>query len=132
MTDTLGLWVAGFFCLSLFSFLYKDNPFYRFAEHVFAGLSAGYYIGLIYQSVILQQLVDPIARHWQLAMAGGNTGFHLMKVGFLLIAGLMGVLMFARFFPRISWISRYPLAFVMGNTAGIFLMSQLHGWCCRR
>jgi hypothetical protein len=125
--DTLGLWLAGFLTLSLFSFLYKDNPFYRLAEHIFAGLSAGYYVGLIYRSVILQQLIDPISQHWVSVAAGDQPGFHLMKIGFLLFAGALGMLMFTRFFPKASWISRYPLAFVMGNTAGIYLMSELHG-----
>ena len=125
--ETLGLWLAGFLTLALFSFLYKDNPFYRLAEHIFAGLSAGYYVGLIYRSVILQQLVDPISQHWVAVGAGDHPGFHIMKIGFLLFAGALGMLMFTRFFPKASWISRYPLAFVMGNTAGIYLMSELHG-----
>lgn len=125
--QTLGIWLAGFLTLALFSFLYKDNPFYRLAEHIFAGLSAGYYVGLIYRSVFLQQLVDPISQHWVSVSTGDNPGFHLMKIGFLLFAGALGVLMFTRFFPKASWISRYPLAFVMGNTAGIYLMSELHG-----
>lgn len=124
----IGIWVAGFFTLCLFSFLYKDNPFYRLAEHIFAGLSAGYYIGLIWHSVILAQLVEPIGEHWDLAsVPGPDATYHIIKVIFLFFAGFMGVLMFARFFPKVSWISRYPLAFVMGNTAGIELMSRLHG-----
>jgi len=97
--DTLGLWLAGFLTLALFSFLYKDNPFYRLAEHIFAGLSAGYYVGLIYRSVILQQLIDPISQHWVNAAAGDHPGFHIMKIGFLLFAGALGMLMFTRFFP---------------------------------
>lgn len=126
--EILGTWLAGLSTLALFSFLYKDNPFYRMAEHIFAGLSAGYYFGLIWHSVILQQLVDPIGQHWQLIAVGGpDTGYHVMKVCFLLFAGLLGVMMFGRFFSKLSWFSRFPLAFVMGNTAGIFLMSQLHG-----
>lgn len=123
----MGIWFAGFLTLAIFSFLYKDNPFYRLAEHIFAGLSAGYYVGLIYQSVIVQQLGSPIAEHWQSALAGSQAGYHVMKLVFLVVAGILGMLMFARFFPRASWVSRYPLAFVMGNTAGIFLMSELHG-----
>ena len=63
-----------------------------------------------------------------MAAAGGpDVGYHWMKILFLVFAGLMGVMMFGRFFSKLSWISRFPLAFVMGNTAGIFLMSQLHG-----
>jgi hypothetical protein len=126
--ELIGTWAAALSTLALFSFLYKDNPFYRLAEHIFAGLSAGYYIGLIYHSVILQQLVVPVGEHWHNWSAGvGDTTYHIIKIIFLLIAGLLGVLMFGRFFPKLSWISRYPLAFYMGNVAGIFLMSQLHG-----
>lgn len=126
--ETLGIWLAGLSTLALFSFLYKDNPFYRMAEHIFAGLSAGYYFGLIYHSVILQQLIDPIGQHWQaLGDPGAETGFHVMKIIFLIFAGLLGVMMFGRLTNKLSWVARFPLAFVMGNTAGIFLMSQLHG-----
>ncbi len=125
--ETFGLWVAGFLTLAIFSFLYKDNPFYRLAEHIFAGLSAGYYLGLIWQSVILQQLADPISQHWAAIFSGESSGQHTMQMIFLIVAGLLGVMIFARLFPKMSWVSRYPLAFVMGNTAGIYLTSELHG-----
>lgn len=105
------VWVIAFFTLSLFSFMYKDNPLYKVAEHIFAGLSAGYYVGLIWDTVIVTQLWDPmIAGKW-----------------LLIFPGIMGLLMFARFFPKYTWVSRTSLAFVMGITAGIFITSQLHG-----
>ena len=47
MVEIFQIWVAGFLTLCIFSFLYKDNPFYRFAENLYAGLSFGYYIGLM-------------------------------------------------------------------------------------
>ena len=50
MSQLLQIWIAGFLTLCIFSFLYKDNPFYRFAENLYAGLSFGYYIGLIYNN----------------------------------------------------------------------------------
>jgi hypothetical protein len=106
------IWVIAFFTLALLSFLYKDNPFYKIAEHIFAGLSAGYYVGLIWDTVIMQQLWQPMlhtGRWW------------------LFVPGVMGLLMFTRLSPKYSWVSRVSLAFVMGTTAGIFLISQLHG-----
>lgn len=124
----IGVWLAAFSTLALFSFLYKDNPFYRAAEHIFAGLSAGYYVGLIWESVIVQQLADPLGDHWQAMATGADDGVnHLFKFIFLCVAGLLGVMMFGRFFKKTSWISRFPLAFVMGNVAGIALVSELHG-----
>jgi hypothetical protein len=106
------IWIEAFVTLSLFSFLYKDNPYYKITEHIFAGLSAGYYFGLIWHAVILQQMIDPM-------FAGGKW--------WLFIPGILGALMFSRFSRKYSWISRLSLAFVMGNTAGIFLLSELHG-----
>ncbi len=112
MVEFLQIWIIAFFTLSLFSFLYKDNAFYKLAEHIFAGLSAGYYVGLIWHAVIIQQMIDPMfdnGKWW------------------LVFPGILGALMFSRFSKNYSWISRLSLAFVMGNTAGIFLLSELHG-----
>jgi hypothetical protein len=111
--EHLQIWLGALLVLSLFSFLYKDNPFYKMAEHIFAGLSAGYYVGLVWQAVIIQQLVNPMFDEGQ---------------WWLVFPGFLGVLMFARFFPKWSWVSRISLAFIMGNTAGVFLISQLHGF----
>jgi len=105
------LWLVAFVTLALFSFMYRDNPIYRVVEHVFAGLTAGYQVGLIYDTVILQSVLYK--------MQGGEW----WKV----IPLLLGLLMFTRFFRNLSWVSRTSLAFVMGVTAGIFLTSQLHG-----
>jgi len=105
------LWLVAFVTLALFSFMYRDNPIYRVVEHVFAGLTAGYQVGLIYDTVILQSVLYK--------MQGGEW----WKV----IPLLLGLLMFTRFFRNLSWVSRTSLAFVMSVTAGIFLTSQLHG-----
>lgn len=107
------IWVGAFVTLALFSFLYKDNPVYRLVEHVFAGLSAGYYWGLIWDTVLMQQLWRPMRDNHQY---------------WLIVPFILGLLMFTRFIKKYSWISRISLAFVMGNTAGIFLISQLHGF----
>lgn len=106
------VWLVAFLTLALFSFMYKDNPIYRIAEHIFAGLTAGYQVGLIWDTIILQQVWVPMT-------SGGQW--------WLFIPGLLGVLMFTRFSSKYSWASRSSLAFVMGATAGIFLISELHG-----
>ncbi|UCC44894.1 MAG: hypothetical protein JSU65_02915 [Candidatus Zixiibacteriota bacterium] len=105
------IWLVAFATLALFSFMYKDNPFYRVAEHVFTGLSAGYYIGLTWDTIIVTQLWNPMmsGRWW------------------LFIPGILSLLMFTRLSPRFSWVSRTSLAFVMGVTAGGALVFQLHG-----
>jgi hypothetical protein len=105
------IWLVAFFTLALFSFMYRDNPVYRVAEHIFAGLTAGYQVGLIWDTIIVQQLWQP--------MLGGQW--------WKFLPGILGILMFARLSSKWSWLSRTSLAFVMGTTAGIFLISELHG-----
>ncbi len=109
--EVFQLWLIAFVTLALFSFMYRDNPIYRVAEHIFAGLTAGYQVGLIWDTIIIQQLWGPM----------------LSGTWWLFIPGLLGVLMFTRFSSKFSWVSRTSLAFVMGTTAGIFLISELHG-----
>ena len=52
ISQAWGVWIAALLTLFIFSFLYKDNPFYKFAEHLFVGISAGYYVILELWSVI--------------------------------------------------------------------------------
>jgi len=104
--------LPAFFTLAVYSFLFKDNPWFKFAEHVFAGLSAGYYAGLIFTSVIKQQMIVPLVSSGRWDM---------------LIPGVLGCLLFMRFFPKVHWLTRIPLAFVIGTTAGIMFLQQLHG-----
>ncbi len=104
--------LPAFFTLAVYSFLFKDNPWFKLAEHIFAGLSAGYYAGLIFHSVIKQQMFVPM-------VSSGRYD--------LVIPGVLGFLLFMRFFPKGRWLTRIPLAFVIGTTAGIMFLQQLHG-----
>ena len=123
-THDLSIWIAALLTLCVFSFLYKDNPFYKFAEHLFVGVSAGYYIVLRFWTVILPNLWEPLTR----AIAGhgvnaSRSGMFSAELGdyrgWLLLPGLLGLLLFTRFFGKLSWLSRWALALIIGVFAGI-------------
>jgi hypothetical protein len=107
---TLGVWIAALLTLCILSFLYKDNPFYKFAEHLFVGVSAGYVVALTYHNTLIPNLFVP-----------------LLKQGdyILIIPLILGIMMLLRLFPKVGWISRWPLAFIVGVTAGISLIIYL-------
>ncbi|HRW78849.1 MAG TPA: hypothetical protein P5207_09295 [Candidatus Sabulitectum sp.] len=48
--ETIGIWVAAIFTIGIYSFLYKENPLYRLAEHLVVGISTGYLITISYPS----------------------------------------------------------------------------------
>ena len=43
ISGLIGVWCIVLLTLSIFSYLYGDNPFYKAAEHIFIGVSAGYW-----------------------------------------------------------------------------------------
>ncbi len=55
-TIILGAWIAVFLTLGIFSYLYKDNPFYKTAEHLFVCISAGYWTSLFFWTQIQPNL----------------------------------------------------------------------------
>ena len=120
----LSVWLGAFLTLCIFSFLYKDNPFYRFAEHLFVGVSAGYYIILNFWTGIVPNLWEPLKRAFENASGDAGLGsLFLPRLGdyriFLAVPGLLGLLLFTRLFGKIGWMSRWALAVIIGVFAGI-------------
>ncbi|UCG91120.1 MAG: hypothetical protein JSV97_08520 [candidate division WOR-3 bacterium] len=110
MIETIGIWIAAFLTLCILSFLYKDNPFYKFAEHLFVGVSAAYWAAYYYHNILLPNLINPLFRGGQLL---------------LIIPFILGVMMLARLLPRVSWVSRWPLSFIVGTYSGYYLITYL-------
>ncbi|GMU55517.1 MAG: hypothetical protein AMXMBFR33_46630 [Candidatus Xenobia bacterium] len=100
--QTVGLFIAAFLTMCIFSFLYKDNPFYKFAEHVFIGCSAGYWMVLGYWTMIKPNLIDRL----------------MVGEWVFLVPAVMGVMLLLRLVPSVSWVSRWSICFMVGITAG--------------
>ena len=110
--NTVGIWLGAFFTFAIFSFLYKDNPFYKLAEQIFVGLSAGYGLIYIIYAALMPNLFTKLATDF-----GGNL--------ILLIPFALGIMMITRMVPKIQWLSRYPLSIVIGTSAAISLLRFL-------
>jgi hypothetical protein len=100
----LGAWVATGLTLLIFSFLYKDNPLFKLAEHLYVGVSVGYTIVKAYDTVIVHLVVKPIVDNGEFS---------------LLIPVAIGMLMLTRYAPKAAWMSRYAFAFIVGMGAGL-------------
>ncbi|RKX71768.1 hypothetical protein DRP53_00335 [candidate division WOR-3 bacterium] len=110
---------AALLTLFILSFLYKDNPLFRFAEHLYVGISNGYLIAITWHNALRPNLFDPLGR-----------GQYIF-----LIPMVLGLLYFTMFVKRISWLARLPIAFLIGWGAGVSIpayfqaniLKQLHG-----
>jgi hypothetical protein len=102
------VWIAAILTLAIFSFLYRENPFYRIAEHLYVGLGNGYAITFYWHRVLMPSLITPV----------GNNPSIVTKVWLIAIA-IIGALYFTRFIPKISWLVRIPIAIMLGYGCGV-------------
>jgi len=123
------IWIAALLTIAIFSFLIKENPFYRVAEHLFVGVSNGYFIAFMWHNVAIPVLVNPLRTATsQVAEEGLSRGLFnpVNEANFLLlIPTFIGLLYLARFFPQVSWLVRIPIAFYLGYYMGLSIPAIL-------
>ena len=110
--ETFGIWVAALLTLGIFSFLYKDNPLYKICESIFVGVSAGYWAIVLF--------FDNLQRiFWYGVFPQDNSEPNYMLWG----GAILGILMLLRLSSKVGWVARWPLAFIVGATAGLYMMT---------
>jgi hypothetical protein len=103
MSHSPEIWLGALATLALYSILYRENPVYRFAEHLFVGLATGYGLYVLWK--------DVLAPKWWRPMVEGGQWWWI----FALIAGAMYYTLYSK---RLSWMSRLVMLTTMGFTAG--------------
>ncbi len=105
----IGLWIGAALTLCIYSFLYKDNPFFKFAEHLFVGVSAGYLLTITFHDNFMPYIYDPIK---SIFTEGKYSEIQII------IPTVLGLMMFTQFTHKYGWMVRLPFAFMMGYYAG--------------
>ena len=131
MTSDLIVWVGALLTLSIFSFLYKDNPFYKFAEHLFVGISAAYWMSIGIWTTLVPNLLCRLCPGWVNTLAAAECLCPPASVvsGYdrwiYIIPLLLGIILLMRLAPKFGWISRWSIGFIVGITAGLNLVRYL-------
>lgn len=111
MSAEAGVWIAALLTIGIFSFLYKDNPVYKLCEAIFVGVSAGYWAVTYFWDNIHKKMYEGL-----FPTEGGDPQVYLW------VGSILGVLMLTRLISKIGWVSRWPLSFIVGATAGLYMM----------
>jgi hypothetical protein len=109
MNDTLnmlGVWVAALLTLALYSFLYRENPIYRFAEFLYVGLGAGHGIVVTVDNYIRPTIKNTLIRD--------GRWIYLVPI-------IIGLLIYTRYIKSIAYFSRWTMAFFLGVGSGVVL-----------
>ena len=148
--EIMGAWVIVFLTLCIFSFLYKDNPFYKAAEHLYVGVSAGYVAvisfwqqiqpnlfgrlwpsrvevddGSILKSIwyAIYEIFNFISTGFgvldrSIFPEGGIKGYDEIRMIYL-IPFILGIFMLLRLVPKLGWLARWAIAYIVGMAAGL-------------
>ena len=115
----LGAWIAAFLTLGIFSYLYRDNPFYKIAEHVFVGVSAAYWAATFYWTQIYPNLFGRL-----FAVGGPFENIYVIDKGhefsvLYFFPLLLGIMMLLSVFKQFNWMARWGIAYTVGIAAGL-------------
>lgn len=102
------IWLAALFTVWIYSIAFRDNVFFKFAEHTFVGAAAGH--SIVYG-------VDNVIRY----------GWTPFTRGALLygVVFLLGFALYTRYHTRYFWLSRYPLAIMVGTGIGLSMRATI-------
>jgi len=115
--------MAAFLTLAIYSFLYKDNAFYKLAEHLYVGVSAAYWMCQGFWSTIVGNLIPRLSE-------GASNFFQQpyqassWNVAYW-IPVILGIMLLMRLTKNYGWMSRWPLALIVGTTAGLNFVRYL-------
>ena len=155
--EIISAWVFVLLTLCIFSFLYKDNPFYKAAEHLYVGASAGYVAvisfwqqvqpnmfgrlwpsrmdvddGSIFTSVwyAIYEIFNFISTGFgvldrSIFPEGGIKGFDEIRFIYL-IPFILGIFMILRLVPKLGWLARWAIAYIVGMAAGLRFYGYLN------
>jgi hypothetical protein len=148
--EIMGAWLVVLLTLCIFSFLYKDNPFYKAAEHLYVGVSAGYVAvisfwqqvqpnlfgrlwpsrievddGSILKSIwyTIYEIFNFISTGFgvldrSIFPEGGIKGYDEIRIIYL-IPFILGIFMLLRLVPKLGWLARWAIAYIVGMAAGL-------------
>ena len=104
-----GLWTALIMMLMIYSYpLYKENPLFRFAEHTFVGTALAISVITAIQTT-RKIAITPLVK--------GNIVY--------VIPILLGFAMYLLLHPDYRWVSRYPIAILVGSAMGLGMRGVL-------
>jgi hypothetical protein len=102
------IWFAALLTIWIYSIVFRDNLFFKFAEHTFVGAAAGH--GIVMG-------VDNVRRYGLAPLTAGNYLY--------IIVFILGLLLYTRYHGNYFWVSRFPLAVLVGIGIGLMMRTTV-------
>lgn len=124
------IYLGGLSTLAIYSFLYRENPFYRAFEHMYIGIATGLGLVISLERWLWPKLLQPLlniepetyATPPQLVARGAELTSEVPYNSWLLlyvIPMIFGLGYYTIYSRKYSWISRVVISFTLGYGGGL-------------
>ena len=112
--------IAGICVLAIYSFLYKENPLYRFFEHLFIGISAAIVTIIPIRTFFWRQTWQPLFGLDRIPFPDGTypQEYNAYYLLFLIPIGL-GLLYYTILVPKYNWLAQITIGLLLGVSGGM-------------
>ncbi len=112
--------VGGLATLAIFSFLIKENAFYRFFEHLFIGIASGLGPMLIVRDFLWPNIIEPMLGLTVVTYPDGTQSEPYEPLYLLyLIPMVFGCLYYFIYSQRYSWLAKLVIGFTLGASGAL-------------
>lgn len=112
--------MGGVATLAIFSFLIGENPFYRFFEHLFIGIAAGYVPVYTIRNNLWPRVLEPMLGAHIVVFPDGTLSSQYQPLTLLYIFPMLfGLLYYFIYSQRYSWLAKLVIGFSLGASAGL-------------
>ncbi|NUQ00164.1 MAG: hypothetical protein HUU35_09955 [Armatimonadetes bacterium] len=100
--DSIVTWLGVLATLAILSVVYRENPFYRFFEHLFIGVATGFGLFVTWRDALSETWWTPLSQgYW-----------------YWILPPLIALMFYTVYLPKYSWMSRFLISVLFGLGAG--------------
>ena len=114
----IGTMISAALTIAIFSFLYKDNPLFKVAEHLYIGVAAAYLMHVIWYNVFAREIINKLVTPQQ----GASRDWAVI------LPTILGIFMLCRLSKKAEVLSRISFSFVVGFYSGLAIPNTIAGW----
>ncbi len=116
--DGFSIIVGAGVTLALYSFLYRDNPLFKLAEHLYVGVVAAYEFAQVWFQNIVTDIIDPLLGRAQNPEPAWS----------IIIPTIFGILLLSRLVGKAVWLSRLAFGLIVGLGAGLLIPRRVSAY----
>ena len=118
--NTLTILMGGISTLAIYSFLVRENGFYRFFEHLFIGISTGLGIVLGIKNFLWPKVLTPLlGLDLETYPDGTVSGTYAATRLLYLLPMAFGLLYYFIYSKRHGWLAKLVIGFSLGMSGGV-------------